>query len=52
MIVTLNEHDELPHELIAVHVTEVVPVTNVEPDAGTQTTVAAGVEVGVANVTT
>ena len=51
-MVTLNEHDELPHELVAVHVTEVVPVTNVDPDAGTHATVATGVDVGVANVTT
>ena len=51
---TLNEHDDVPHELVAVHVTAVVPVTKVEPDTGTQTTVAPGVPVedGVANVTT
>jgi hypothetical protein len=52
LMVTLNEQDELPQELVAVHVTAVVPVTNVEPDAGTQVTVATGVEVGVVNVTT
>jgi hypothetical protein len=54
LIVTLKEHDELPQELVAVHVTAVVPVANVEPDAGTHVTVAAGVpvEVGVVNVTT
>ena len=53
-MVTLNEHDEVPHELVAVHVTAVVPVTNVEPDAGTQATDAAGVPVadGVVYVTT
>ena len=54
LIVTLNEHDELPHAFVAVHVTAVVPVAKVEPDAGTQLTVAAGVpvEAGVAKVTT
>jgi len=54
LIVTLNEQDELPQELVAVHVTAVVPVAKVEPDAGTQLTVAAGVpeDVGVAKVTT
>ena len=54
LMVTLNEHDEVPHELVAVQVTKVVPVTNVEPEAGTQATVAAGVpvEVGVVKVTT
>ena len=43
--VTLNEHDELPQELVAVHVTAVVPVAKVEPDAGEHTTEAAGVAV-------
>ena len=54
LMVTLNEHDEVPQELVAVHVTAVVPVTNVEPEAGTQATEAAGVPVavGVTNVTT
>ena len=54
LMVTLNEQDEVSHELVAVHVTAVVPVTNVEPEAGTQATDAAGVPVavGVANVTT
>src|SRR4026207_390854 len=54
LIVTLNEHEDDPQVLVAVHVTEVVPVTKVEPDAGTHVTVPAGVpvEVGVANVTT
>jgi hypothetical protein len=53
-MVTLNEHDEVPHEFVAVHVTAVVPVMNVEPEAGMQATDAAGVPVvdGVANVTT
>jgi hypothetical protein len=53
-MVTLNEHDEVPHELVAVHVTGAVPVMNVEPEAGTQATDAAGVPVavGVVNVTT
>jgi hypothetical protein len=51
LIVTLNEQDEVPHELVAVHVTAVVPVMNVEPDAGTHTTVADPVDVGVVNVT-
>ena len=54
LIVTLNEHDELPLAFVAVHVTAVVPVAKVEPDAGTQLTVAAGVPVedGVTKVTT
>jgi hypothetical protein len=52
LMVTLNEHDELPQELVAVQVTAVVPVANVEPDAGTQVTVATGVEVGAVNITT
>ena len=53
MIVTENEQLEDPQPLVAVQVTEVVPVAKVEPDAGEQTTV--GVvpdEVGVANVAT
>jgi len=45
LIVTLNEQDEDPHELVAVHVTAVVPVENEDPDAGEQTTFAAGVPV-------
>ena len=54
LIVTLNEHEELPHELVAVQVTVVVPAEKVEPDAGTQVTVAAGVpeEVGSVQVAT
>ena len=45
LIVTLNEQDEDPHELVAVHVTAVVPVENDDPDAGEHTTLAAGVPV-------
>ena len=44
-MVTLNEQDEEPHELVAVHVTAVVPVENEDPDEGEQTTLAAGVPV-------
>jgi len=44
-IVTLKEQDELPHKLVAVQVTAVVPVTNVEPDAGIQEMDAAGVAI-------
>ena len=53
-IVTLKEQDELLHELVAVHVTDVVPTANVLPDNGKQTTVAAGmpVEVGSVHVAT
>src|SRR5437762_14383283 len=47
LIVTLNEHVELPQELLAVQVTDVVPVEKVEPDAGVQDTVGAGVPVAV-----
>src|SRR5204863_428813 len=47
LIVTLNEHVELPQELLAVQVTDVVPVEKVEPDAGEQDTVGAGVPVAV-----
>jgi hypothetical protein len=54
LIVTLNEQLDVPHTLDAVHVTVVVPVTKVEPDAGTQTTVADGLppEVGLIQVAT
>ena len=54
LIVTENEQLDDPHELVAVHVTEVVPVENVEPDAGTHATVAAGVpdDVGSVHVAT
>jgi len=45
LIVTLNEQDEEPHELVAVHVTAVVPILNELPDEGEQTTFAAGVPV-------
>jgi len=45
LIVTLNEQDEEPQELAAVHVTAVVPVENEDPDAGEQTTFATGVPV-------
>jgi hypothetical protein len=52
LMVTLNEQLEVPHEFVAVHDTVVVPVVNVEPDAGEQTTDAAGdpVEVGSVHV--
>ena len=43
--VTENEQDEDPQELVAVHVTAVVPVLKVLPEAGEQLTVAAGVPV-------
>ena len=43
LMITLNEHDELPQLFVAVQVTTVVPDPNVEPDAGEQTTEAAGV---------
>ena len=51
-IVTLKEHDDEPHEFVAVHVTAVVPTLKVDPDAGLQVTVGAGkpVEEGVAHV--
>ena len=39
LIFTLNEHDEVPHALVAVHVTTVVPAVKVDPDNGEQTTV-------------
>ena len=41
--VTLNVHVDEPHELVAVHVTVVVPDANVLPDAGTQVTTGVGV---------
>ena len=40
--VTLNEQDELPHEFVAVHVTEVVPVANMLPEDGEQFTFGKG----------
>jgi hypothetical protein len=39
LIVTLNEQLEVPHPLVAVHVTAVVPAENVEPDAGLHDTI-------------
>jgi len=51
--VTLNEHDELPQPLVAVHVTEVFPTAKVLPDAGEHVTVGdVPVADGVAKVTT
>ena len=47
LIVTLNEQLELPHEFVAVHVTEVVPIENVEPDEGTHVTVGVGAPIAV-----
>ena len=51
-MVTLNEQLDVPHTFDAVHVTVVVPVTKVEPDAGEQTTLATGLplEVGLIQV--
>ena len=49
-IVTVKEHASLPQELVAVQVTVVVPVANVEPDTGEQTTLGAGVPVAVGSV--
>ena len=39
--------DELPQELVAVHVTVVMPAAKVEPEAGEHVTVGAGVPVAV-----
>ena len=50
LIVTLNEQLDEPQEFVAVQVTLVVPVANVEPEAGEQDTVAAGVPVAVGSV--
>ena len=50
LIVTLKLQLDDPHEFVAVHVTIVVPDANVEPDAGTQVTVAAGDPVDVGSV--
>ena len=47
MIVTLNVQVDVPHEFVAVQVTTVVPVANEVPEAGAQTTDAAGVPVAV-----
>ena len=54
MIVTLNEQLDVPHVLDAVQVTVNVPVANVDPDAGIQVTVAAGLplDVGLVQVAT
>ena len=52
LMVTLNEQDEVPQELVAVHVTAVVPVTNVEPETGEHTTVPPPVDVGSIQVAT
>jgi len=41
-IVTLNAQKSFPQEFVAVHVTVEVPVGNVEPEAGTHATDAAG----------
>ena len=43
--VTLKEQEDDAQTLVAVHVTVVVPVAKVEPEAGTQTTGGAGVPV-------
>ena len=45
LIVTLNEQVEDPQEFVAVQVTAVVPVEKELPEAGIQTTFAAGVPV-------
>ena len=39
LIVTENEHEELPQAFVAVHVTAVVPIANDDPESGAQTTV-------------
>ena len=54
LIVTENEHEDEPQELVAVQVTVVVPVAKVLPLAGEQETEAAGVPLadGVVNVAT
>ena len=49
-IVTVNEQLELPQEFDAVHVTVVVPVGKLEPDAGEQITDAVGVPDAVGSV--
>ena len=45
MIVTENEQLDVPQEFVATHVTVVVPVLKLNPEAGEQTTDAAGVPV-------
>jgi hypothetical protein len=53
LIVTLKLHDELPHALVAVQVTAVVPVANVAPDKGEHVTVGVvPVAVGLVHVAT
>ena len=50
LIVTVKEQLEVPQTLDAVHVTVVVPVANVDPDAGEHTTAAAGLPLEVGSV--
>jgi hypothetical protein len=50
LISTVNVHEELPQELVAVQVTVVVPVAKVEPDAGEHETVGFGSPVAVGSV--
>ena len=50
LIVTENEQLEDPHAFVAVHVTVVVPVVNVEPETGEHVTVADGVPEDVGSV--
>ena len=52
LMVTLNVHVEVPQELVAVQVTVEVPVVNVDPETGAQTTVPPCVEVGSTQVAT
>ena len=53
LIVTLNMQLSVPQPLVAVHITAVVPVTKVDPEAGEQTTVGdVPVAVGSAQVAT
>ena len=50
LMVTVNEQLDEPQALVAVHVTVVLPVANVEPEAGKQLTVGAGLPVDVGSV--
>ena len=50
LIVTENEHEDEPHELVAVQVTVVVPVANVLPLAGEHETEGVGVPVAVGSI--
>ena len=50
LIVTVNEQEDEPQELVAVQVTVVVPAAKVDPDAGEHETDAAGVPVAVGSV--